>query len=119
MNGTSHLIIHDQIYIWFVLFFSDLEVDIWLMRIRYHNATFSQQILSTVLCVCLYHCVLVVALEYQRSGFAGFVRVFFPRYADFRLSREKKKHFTESIWCMNYKKTRDQRNYLFREYTQK
>lgn len=80
MNATScihELIIHDQIYICFVLFFSDLEVDIWLMRIRCHNATFSQQILSTLLCVCLHHCVLVVALEYQRSGFAGLVRVFF------------------------------------------
>lgn len=81
MNRTSHLIIHDQVYICFVLFFSDLEVDIWLMRIRCHNATFSQQILSTVLCVCLYHCALVVALvvalEDQRSGFAGLVRGFF------------------------------------------
>lgn len=73
MNGTSHLIIHDQIYICFVLFFSDLEVDIWLMRIRCHNATFSQQIPVCVLA----HCVLVVALEYPRSGFAALVRVFF------------------------------------------
>lgn len=109
MNGTSHLIIHDQIYIWFVLFFSDFEVDIWLMRIRYHNATFSQQILSTVLCVCLYHCVLVVALEYQRSGFAGFVRVFFPVMQTLD-SQGKKKNISlrvSGVWTIKRQEIRE------------